>query len=238
MKIRAICIQCAKEDIHNISRVHVDVRDDSVYEFICSRGHHCVFTVQEQKFEILFEIGANAIVDGYYREAVSSFASSLERFHDFYIRAALADNKIPQEAIDSSWRIISKQSERQLGAFIFLYTLLNRRSPMILPNDRMAFRNRVIHEGKIPTRDEAIEFGQAVLDVVRPLMLEAKKNFPKGVDAVVVAHLRKAAEGLPPSRGGMTIPTIISLTAGEVSYHDTPLAEHIKRIESSRSRRQ
>jgi hypothetical protein len=237
LKILVTCMQCAMEDIHNIPRVHVDVRDDSIYEFICSRGHRAIVTLQEQRFEILFDIGANAIVDGYYREAISSFASSLERFYEFYIRAALAENAIPEGVTEASWRIIRKQSERQLGAFIFLYTLLNSRSPTILSEARTGFRNSVIHEGKIPTRDEAIEFGQAVLDVVRPLLLETKQSFPKGVDAIVLAHVRKASEGLPPSRAGMTIPTIIKLNAGEASYHDTSLVEHIRRIELSRSKR-
>ena len=237
MKILVTCMQCAMENIHNIPRVHVDVRDDSVYEFVCSKGHKVVVTVQEQRFEILFDIGANAIVDGYYREAVSSFASSLERFYEFYIRAALAQNAITEAVSDSSWRLVKKQSERQLGAFIFLYTLLNLRSPTVLSETKTAFRNSVIHEGKIPTRDEAVEFGQAVLDIVRPLLLEAKQNFPKGVEAVVLAHIRKASEDLPLNRAGMTIPTIIKLNAGDASYHDTPLAAHIKRIELSRSKR-
>ena len=44
----------------------------------CSRSHETTAILQEQKFEILFDIGAHAILDGYYREAVSSFTSSLE----------------------------------------------------------------------------------------------------------------------------------------------------------------
>lgn len=52
----------------------------------CSHGHKTTTIVQNPKYEILFDIGANAIVDGYYREAVSSFTSSLERFYEYSIK--------------------------------------------------------------------------------------------------------------------------------------------------------
>ena len=100
----------------------------------------------------------------------------------------------------------------------------------------MAFRNGVIHEGKIPTRDEAVEFGQAVLDVARPLLVEAKEKFPNGIQALVLAHIRKASQNLPTQRGFMTIPTIISLNAGEPNHHKTPLVQHLERIKSTRQR--
>jgi hypothetical protein len=235
LKIRVSCPKCMNENIRDVSFVHVSIRDDGTYEFVCPKGHNAFVTLQEQRFEVLFDIGAHAIVDGYYREAVSSFAASLERFFEFYVRATLAENAIPDSIVDGSWRLVRKQSERQLGAFIFIYTLINRRTPKILSEQRVAFRNGVIHEGKIPTYDDAIDFGQSVLDVVRPLLLEAKQKFPKGVETTVIAHIRKASEGAPPlGRGGMTIPTIIKLNAGEASYHDTPLKDHISRIERSR----
>ena len=130
MKIPVACSQCMREHIDDVPWVSVDIRDDSVYEFICPKGHKAVVTLQEQLFEVLFDIGANAIEDGYYREAVSSFASSLERFYEFYIRAALAENAVADEAVEQSWRFIRKQSERQLERddFRFVYILSLRSS--------------------------------------------------------------------------------------------------------------
>ncbi len=72
----------------------IEFRDDGRYEVTCPKGHKSVTILQQQKFEVLFDIGAYAIVDGYYREAVSSFTSSLERFYEFFVKAVLLNKGI------------------------------------------------------------------------------------------------------------------------------------------------
>lgn len=72
--------------------ITLEFRDDGCYGVCCSRGHTSVTILQEQKFEILFDIGANAIIDGYYRESISSFTSSLERFYEFCIKVFCEKN--------------------------------------------------------------------------------------------------------------------------------------------------
>src|SRR2546425_10183395 len=104
-----------QEDAANARPIAVvEFRDDGRYQVTCPKGHTGITILQEQKFEILFEIGAYAIADGYYREAVSSFTASLERCHEFFIRALMFESKIDPDVIDSSWRAVSAQSERQL----------------------------------------------------------------------------------------------------------------------------
>lgn len=56
------------------------ITEDGVHHLHCENGHHNVIFVNELKYHTLFQIGVNAIFDGYYREAVSSITSSLERF--------------------------------------------------------------------------------------------------------------------------------------------------------------
>ena len=96
--------------------VVVGYHDSPVYEAECSAGHKLVMILQEQKFEILFQIGAFALLDGYYREAVSSFTSSMERFHEFAIRCFLLHDSVPEAQVTAVWSEVSNQSERQLGA--------------------------------------------------------------------------------------------------------------------------
>ncbi|RKR31632.1 hypothetical protein [Paraburkholderia sp. BL17N1] len=50
--------------------------------------------LRQQKYEALFQIGAYATEDGYYREPVSSFTASLERFYEFFVRAATDDDGV------------------------------------------------------------------------------------------------------------------------------------------------
>jgi hypothetical protein len=79
-----------RDDLPNAGVVAVvPIADEVTYEVECSRGHRSFILLQQQRFEVLLQIGAYAIVDGCAREAVSSFTASLERFYEFFIRAAL-----------------------------------------------------------------------------------------------------------------------------------------------------
>lgn len=62
-------------------------------------------------------------MDGYFRDAVASFSATLVRFFEYYIRVVAAKRDIDKEVFSKSWGAIKNQSERQLGAYIFLYTI-------------------------------------------------------------------------------------------------------------------
>ena len=169
--------------------VSVEFTDDGRYQIECANGHSSTVFLQQQKFEVLFEIGVYAILDGYYREAVSSFTASLERFYEYFIRVLLLAKGLDVKAVEESWKLVTRQSERQLGAFIFLYTSEFRQYPRLLSQSRTNFRNDVTHKGKIPKRYEAIEYGQAILDVLLPMLREVKQRFPKEIERTVREHV-------------------------------------------------
>jgi hypothetical protein len=210
------CEECLREIVEPppSSIVTVEFRDDGRYEVTCPKGHSSVTVLHQQKFEILFEIGAYAIRDRYYREAVSSFTASLERFYEFFVRAALFEKGLDADTIATSWNAVARQSERQLGAFIFVYTDELRRTPPLLTNKRTAFRNEVIHRGRIPTRQEAVDYGQAVLDVMLPVLREAKEQFRIGVLKTIQEHLKhcQAQEDEGTNVITMDLLTIVSLS--------------------------
>ena len=142
-----------------------EVQDSPIYHVECAVGHKTKCLVENEKFELLFELGFNGLIDGYFREAVSSFAASLERFYEFAIRAAL-ERDVDVAAFNLAWKAVSNQSERQLGAYIFVYfDLVKTRAPL-LPDKEVTFRNSVIHKGYIPSREETLRFGEAVRAVI------------------------------------------------------------------------
>src|SRR5262249_12518231 len=125
MKLPMVCMKCGfpKEGTPDFTLYDAEVRDDGVYRFGCRCGHETVVVVQEDKLEILLEIGLNAIVDGYYREAVSSTTSALERFYEFYLRVVARHHGVPESAFEVAWKAMKNQSERQLGAFVTAHLL-------------------------------------------------------------------------------------------------------------------
>ncbi|AAV88635.2 uncharacterized protein ZMO1_ZMO0011 [Zymomonas mobilis subsp. mobilis ZM4 = ATCC 31821] len=138
--------------------------------FTCQHGHEITIIIQQEKFEILSEMAIKAIIDEYYRDAVASFAGSLERLHEFFIRATCKKHSIDTPTWGSAWKNMSNQSERQLGAFIGLHLIETRKNPRLLDQKQIAFRNAVIHKGKFPEKKETIQFGQEILDCARPIL--------------------------------------------------------------------
>jgi hypothetical protein len=227
------CMQCFQEFGRPTEEfTHVEFRDDGRYEIKCSFGHTTTTVLQQQKFEVLFDIGAYAILDGYYREAISSFSSSLERFYEFALRVLLENASKSDELFQSCWKSVTRQSERQVGAFVFLWASNFGKPPELLSNTHVAFRNEVIHKGKIPTRAEANRYGNSVLDVLRPKMLALKERFPEEVSKVTFYHLRDCRSDSDDGNdvSTMGISTIVSLTCGENSHHSIPLEKHLARL--------
>jgi hypothetical protein len=160
----------------------VTYQDSGRYQFTCTKGHKTVTILQVQKFEVLFEIGANAINDGYFREAITSFASSLERFYEFAMRVLLVKMQPAKpDFFDKMWKPLKNSSERQLGAFIATWSAHYGEALSLLTEGEVKLRNDVVHKGRIPMRDEAVSFGQRVLDLAREQIATLRSDCEEGV---------------------------------------------------------
>src|SRR3569832_1434981 len=117
------CIDCAfaaKENPSSGPVSLVELRDDNRYEVTCDKGHTVSIVLQAQRFELLFEIGSYAILDGYYREAVNSYTAALERAREFFVRVVVEEKGLPFEEL---WKPVQNRSERQLGVFVTAFLL-------------------------------------------------------------------------------------------------------------------
>ncbi len=112
-----MCLRCEAEKPERQYVVEAELRDDLAFDAQCPHGHKTLFVWEAQKFEILFEMGALALLDGYGREAISSFAAAQERFHEFCIKVFLTGNGVNRDEFIRTWKLVSSQSERQLGAY-------------------------------------------------------------------------------------------------------------------------
>ena len=183
MRIKIGCNVCSnnksedKSSFVKYSRL-CSVRDDGIYEFECSEGHRSITVLRTPKHEVLFTIASNALLDGYSREAIASFAASLERFYEFVIRVICRSKSISQQDVEKCWKSVSKQSERQIGAFTMLWFVEMGDPPVLLSTDMVRLRNQVIHQGKVPTDQECIKFGQAIIDVISPIERKMLDRFP------------------------------------------------------------
>ena len=174
MKIQYICLECL--DTETFQHVHFSVRDDGVHEVTCNEGHKSFIFLSNSLFEILFDYGLHALLDGYTREAVASFTASLERFYEFYIRVIQRKHGVVAEEIDKSWKHLSSWSERQLGGFLSLYLIEKKTANKLFPGWIVEFRNKVTHKGKIPTEEDAIKYGTEIFSFLKENLNELKRE--------------------------------------------------------------
>lgn len=195
--------------------IALELHGHNVGEAQCDQGHVVSVQLENYQFELLFELAALALLDGYFREAVSGFAAALERFLEFYLRVvALAANVKPNE-VATAWKAMSNQSERQLGAFAMAYLLVNRRVAPLLGPKHIELRNKATHKGVLPTRDEAIGYGEAVLKLILQVGSELevaglKPHFDTANELAAEA-LFGDRPGTPPTVG-LRINTIVNMS--------------------------
>jgi hypothetical protein len=225
MKIFMPCLECMKTRSLPEIVNYVEVRDDGVYEIECTNGHRRSAILQHTKFELLFEFAAMALLDGYTREAVTSFAVSLERFYEYWIRATFFANGTKPEVTEETWKLIAASSERQLGAFCMLYLREHARAPAVLPNRSVEFRNKVIHKGYIPSRSQVVEYASEVLAIIVALYSELIKTHRESVNQMVGFEIKNTVSRIGDPRK-VNITAIRTMVAdilssdGRVSFED------------------
>jgi hypothetical protein len=204
----------------------VAVVDSGFHRLTCRHGHKSSACLQALRFEVLAELAATAIVDGYYREAISSFAASLERFYEFYLALVFEKRGLNATVHAATWKQVVSQSERQLGAFLFVCALDEQRAPPVFPAKFVKLRNEVVHKGKIPSQAEAIEYGQAIIDYLAPILAKVAATSADASAKIVTRQLiatqvQHHQEGHQPST--LWMPMAIQLGPTQVPLEQTLL---------------
>ncbi|WP_099157264.1 hypothetical protein [Virgibacillus ndiopensis] len=174
MKLMQNCSICSRDGVNNFNYIELEINESGVYELICSRGHTTTVLSHDEKFEILFDIGALALMDGNLIQSVASISASVERFHEFCIRTFLQKRGVDITVVDRMWKQVKNMSERQLGAFYFSYINEFNRNPPIIDNKQISFRNNVIHKGYIPKYREVYDYTKEMFDYIQDLLQQIK----------------------------------------------------------------
>ena len=180
------CAQCLIEHKTNFNFRNVEINEEGIYEVECINGHKTLVTLKNEKFEILFDMGLSAFLDGYKQEAIACIHASMERFHEWCIEIFLIDNKIKISDFKKTWKYVKRQSERQLGAFYFLYLQTFKGVPELFNERKTEFRNRVIHNGEIPKREEVYEYIDYVFHYIQKILKPIKQQMSKSINMIAI----------------------------------------------------
>ena len=197
MHMFATCMKCLQESGRpNFILAPVPFYDDRVAFFDCAAGHKNALVLQAQKFEVLMESGANALLAGFTLEACASFSTALERCYEFGMKVLMLQLKVSEPVYERMFKEMARQSERQIGAFMALYTV-EFGEPFKPHSDVVPFRNAVIHKGQIPTQDEAEKFCGEVYAIVLQLTGRLLSRLPDAIQKAVTLDLAKRHTALP-----------------------------------------
>lgn len=234
MKLEVLCPQCIKENLP-LRPYQVEVTDHGFYEFTCDRGHDALMLLHVPRHELLFDSGAAALLDGYPREAVASFAAAVERFYEYIVRVFARSRNIDPLQLAKTWKSVQKQSERQLGAFRFLYLMeFGTAAPDM--EAALPFRNRVIHQGHFPSHADALDYGEKCLLHMTDILLKLSEAHLVAVQHLADESAEKLRDAAPKKvplhqvPGSIVMHTRQSRNAG----HDAPLADWLKRLRELR----
>jgi hypothetical protein len=216
------------DDLFLISKVG----SSQVMKGTCPRGHASHALLTNPRCEILFEYGCRALIDGYPREAVSSFIAALERFYEFYIKLIVYKSELSFDDFDKTWKL-TNLSERQLGAFAFSY-LLYRREPV--PQEFVKelgkwteFRNGCIHAGIIPEWQKSYEYGEWVYNWIWKFVgtpVRGEQHPTSGGVVAEILHFEKKHPGLEYQQASF------NGVLGFSSYDVEPFSVRFERLKS------
>lgn len=245
MKARFGCFQCLSSvlgDCQSAGQSRIDwiTIDDSGYvEVTCHKGHVSLVALQNPRFDLLYESAAYALIDGYPRESVASFAAAVERYFEFHLLTIfLKQGRLPAE-FDRVWKPIAKSSERQFGAYLAAHELEFAVKAPSLPTkpDMQRFRNDVIHNGKFPSDSQALEFGECVLSVIRNglgALRELDQIKPGIIAQASVTELTRRRPAKFQGRPTVTTGLITIANPAIISPKDQKLADALVRLRNHR----
>ena len=174
------CLKCHQEELEagrlpSLKSYEILTPDTGIALFECNQHHHNAVLIQEQTFEILLELAIENLVDKYYREAIFNFAAAQERCFEFFCELISFEKQISADNFSQCWKIYKNSSERQLGAFYFLY-LMRFNVPFEYNQKKSELRNNVIHKGEIATKDNAFEYGIYILNNIYNIIEAITEN--------------------------------------------------------------
>ena len=182
MRYNITCIECTKQKKeYGEITVHVSPNNEGVYNVKCPNGHLFNIDILSRHFQVLFENGIHALSEDYYIESFVSFATSYERFIEYFLNVVLKSNEVSETEFDITWKELARQSERQVGAFYLVYLQEFKEKPNQLSTKNKELRNSIIHKGHLPTKEDCIKFGDNVLEIIRHIIkrLKTHKKYKK-----------------------------------------------------------
>ncbi len=243
MRVIATCPTCLQKQSEggkqpSFNPIAGELDDNGSIHVTCEYGHYGIVIYDSRRYEVLVKSAARAFLDGYTNEVVAVMSSALERAYEFYIRVLCRAKGLSADVLEDAWKGVAAQSERQFGAFQFLY-LLDQERPYRPDPFITEVRNKVVHRGKIVREPEALEFAEKVFKVIRDLESILQSKFPEFVFEESEREAKAQEAKIPQGVEHLKLSTktvTVDRTKNEVTGVVTQFIEHVAAIHQARER--
>ncbi|MBT2304540.1 hypothetical protein J7E70_29365 [Variovorax paradoxus] len=196
MKWKSPCVRCFDElgfEPRKMTFLMGEFDEEGRVRLVCEKQHNTVVIVDATRHQILLTSGGMAFLSGFANEAVAVLNTALERAYEHFIRVVCRAKGIE---VKLAWPQVGAQSERQFGAFVFLYLLTEGVAPQ-QTSELAAIRNRVVHKGEIVNDRVAETFGEEVFKRIQ-LIETALYKYTDHARAELEEQLLAQEASLPP----------------------------------------
>lgn len=162
------CLVCQqKTGIPNFVFKQEALNDEFCFLTTCSKGHKSITVLQNERFQLLFDMACNAYLNGDYKDSIANAASAVERFREYFIKVVMLDPFTESQEsyyqhynkFLKTWKEVDNLTERQTGGFLMLYfCAFQALPPKYLNSNTDGFRNKVVHKGHLPKQDKTLEY--------------------------------------------------------------------------------
>lgn len=253
MKIKLHCSSCPQINNPSPFKIELPISDDLYYTFTCDNGHFNKYSVGNTRYGLLFESGLYAFLDGYNREAVSSFYVALERFYEYIVSMCFVyDCNFSFSDLENLKKTVYL-SERMYGVFCSVYMMKFKKAFVPFDNkdflkeinvsfpgfenSPVKFRNKIIHEGYIPSEQEILNYAKAVSTFIIKITNDICDIDPK---AFFNFHMLNIQQKREKGKDDYTISNIILPTyIGNIMVfekRETDIETHLEYVKIDRAR--
>lgn len=197
MLLLHIKVICSKRNCLEIIEVEVDESVFSGKEISCSNGHKIELFSPYTRYNILFNQALIAFKNGFHFESFHTLYSGYENFKytivQYYLFIIFNDI---EKVLNVSKKI--NRSEKIDGAFNIAYISLFKDVPITLSNKLISERNKVTHNGEIPTKAMCERLGNSIFKLV---ISTHSKIDTTHEDAILIEFLHSLNEYKAKKRG-------------------------------------
>ncbi|HCS8189544.1 hypothetical protein [Listeria monocytogenes] len=160
------CPKCSNDYIDTFLVVEVNEAFFNCCEIKCDRGHKFRLAVFTPKSDYLFQNAIKSFNENNYSECFLMLYSGYESYMKMFVSAFYYHLLRDMDAVDSVLKSV-KTSERIKGAFFTAYaSLFNEICSDKVENKHTSLRNKVVHQGYLPSETECLNMGNDILDLV------------------------------------------------------------------------